>query len=75
MPLFLRDSRTIRLTDRGQTYLQTVRQALASLSEFSELNSGYAATPRVTISSPPTFARVVLLPRLKDFPRLKWRSI
>ena len=67
MPLFLRDSRAIRLTDKGQTYLLTVRQALESLSEFSALNSGRASAPRVTISSPPTFARVVLLPRLKDF--------
>src|SRR5207344_2695239 len=56
-----------RLTDKGQTYLLTVRQALESLSEFSALNSGRASAPRVTISSPPTFARVVLLPRLKDF--------
>ena len=29
MPLFLRDSRAIRLTDEGQTYLPTVRQAPA----------------------------------------------
>jgi DNA-binding transcriptional LysR family regulator len=58
MPLFLRDSRAIRLTDKDRL--------ICRRCEFSALNSG-ANAPRVTISSPPTFARVVLLPRLKDF--------
>jgi LysR family transcriptional regulator, glycine cleavage system transcriptional activator len=67
MPLFERHGRALKLTAKGQTYLVTVRQALDSLQQLSAPSSGHATAARVTISSPPTFARVVLLPRLQDF--------
>lgn len=65
-PLFQRDARGLKLTARGITYLALVRKALDSLQELSAQSRRDAALP-VTVAAPPTFARMVLMPRLKAF--------
>lgn len=64
------------LTAAGQSYLETVRGALHALSHFSEPR-GPAPRPRarLRLSSPPTFAAQILVPRLAtirmQFPQLE----
>lgn len=65
--LFLRDSRTIALSEFGRRYLEVVRGALQALNDFPMPSRGVAQQPRVKITVPPTFARFLLVPRLAEF--------
>ncbi|MFZ5509720.1 MAG: transcriptional regulator GcvA [Pseudomonadota bacterium] len=64
--LFQREARALALTARGVSYLALVRKALDSLQELA-LQGGGRAGLKVTVATPPTFARMVLMPRLPDF--------
>lgn len=62
--LFDRSPTGVRLTPAGQRTLQGVREAFDKLAQlFSTETQGM----RLTVGSPPTFARNLLIPRLPEF--------
>lgn len=62
--LFDRSPTGVRLTPAGQRTLQGVREAFDKLAQlFSTETPGM----RLTVGSPPTFARNLLIPRLPEF--------
>jgi DNA-binding transcriptional LysR family regulator len=65
--LFVRDSRSVGLTEFGRRYLDVVRSALRTLTDFPMPHRSASAPLRVKVTLPPTFARYLLLPRLADF--------
>ncbi len=65
--LFVRDGRSLRLSEFGHRYLEVVRSALRTLSDFPLPHRSAATLPRVKLTAPPTFARCLLMPRLADF--------
>ncbi|MDY7577960.1 LysR substrate-binding domain-containing protein [Herbaspirillum sp. RTI4] len=65
--LFHRDSRSISLSEFGRRYLDVVRSALRTLTEFPMPHRYPAAQPRVKIMLPPTFARHLFIPYLASF--------
>lgn len=65
--LFLRDGRTVSLSEFGRRYLDVVRAALRTLTDFPLPHRSVPAQPRVKITVPPTFARCLLVPRLAEF--------
>jgi len=65
--LFLRDGRAVTLSEFGRRYLDVVRAALRTLTDFPLPHRSAPAQPRVKITVPPTFARCLLVPRLDDF--------
>jgi DNA-binding transcriptional LysR family regulator len=68
--LFLRDGRNVGLSEFGRRYLDVVRQALRTLTDFPMPRRAASAQPRVKITVPPTFARYMLVPHLAEFARL-----
>ena len=64
--LFRRSTRTITLTATGETYLQTVKQVFALLTEGSR-QIGQAARASLGISLLASFASNWLMPRLDSF--------
>jgi DNA-binding transcriptional LysR family regulator len=65
--LFSRESRGLRLTGAGEIYAPLVNQALTVLAKATEQLPGRQATGTLAVSSAPTFASKVLLPRLGNF--------
>jgi DNA-binding transcriptional LysR family regulator len=65
--LFLRDGRTVTLSEFGRRYLDVVKAALRTLSDFPLPHRTAPAQPRIKITVPPTFARCLLVPRLAEF--------
>ena len=65
--LFLRDGRTMMLSEFGRRYLDVVRSALRTLTEFPLPHRSASAQPRLKVTVPPTFARYLLVPRLEEF--------
>lgn len=68
--LFIRDSRAVSLSEFGRRYLDVVRGALRSLSEFPLPHRNSPARPRIKVTVPPTFARYLLVPYLVEFTAL-----
>ncbi|MBC7413849.1 MAG: LysR family transcriptional regulator [Herminiimonas sp.] len=68
--LFLRDGRSISLSEFGRRYLEVVRGALRTLTDFPMPHRSAQVQPRIKVTAPPTFARYLLLPRLAAFTRL-----
>jgi DNA-binding transcriptional LysR family regulator len=73
--LFSRESRGLRITGAGEIYAPLVNQALSLLAEATDQLPGRRATGTLSISSAPTFANRILLPRLdafaKQFPDIR----
>jgi LysR family glycine cleavage system transcriptional activator len=73
LSLFTKVGGSVVLTPDGQSYLETVRGALYALSYFS--TRGRAEKLKLRLSSPPTFAARILIPRLEkirtNFPALQ----
>lgn len=67
--LFLRDGRTVNLSEFGRRYLEVVRGALRTLADFPLPHRNAGAQPRVKVTVTPTFARCLLVPRLGEFTR------
>lgn len=67
--LFLRDGRSLTLSEFGRRYLDVVRGALRSLAEFPLPHRNLNAQPRIKVTVTPTFARCLLVPRLEEFTR------
>lgn len=65
MALFTKVNGSIVLTPDGQSYLETVRGALYALSYFSTRGRAEKTKLKLRISSPPTFASRILVPRLE----------
>ncbi|HEY0857237.1 MAG TPA: LysR substrate-binding domain-containing protein [Albitalea sp.] len=70
--LFDRSPTGVRLTEAGQRYLLGVREAFDKLSHLSR--GGTPEVLRLSVGSPPTFARNLLIPRLPEFYR-QWPDI
>ena len=65
--LFHRHARRLRLTGAGEIYAPLVNQALSVLAKATDQLSGRKATGTLAVSSAPTFANKILLPRLEKF--------
>lgn len=65
--LFLRDNRSISLSEFGRRYLEVVRGALRTLTDFPMPHRSAQVQPRVKVTVPPTFARYLLVPNLNEF--------
>ena len=65
--LFIRDSRTVTLSEFGRRYLDVVRVALRALTDFPLPHKSAPLLPRVKITVPPTFTRYLLMPHLAKF--------
>jgi len=67
--LFVRTTRSIRLTEAGQAYAERCKKALFELAEAERDIGGRqsAATGRVRISVPTTYGHYRLLPRMAAF--------
>jgi LysR family transcriptional regulator, glycine cleavage system transcriptional activator len=65
--LFYREARGLRLTNAGEIYAPLVNQALSLLAKATEQVPGRKATGTLSVSSAPTFANKILLPRLEKF--------
>ena len=68
--LFLRDGRAIGLSEFGRRYLEVVRSALRTLTDFPMPHRSAAVQPRVKVTLPPTFARYMFIPHLAAFTSL-----
>lgn len=65
--LFTRDGRTIAVSEFGRRYLDVVRAALRTLTEFPLPHRNVPTQLRVKITVPPTFARYMFMPHLSEF--------
>lgn len=65
--IFVREARTVSLTEFGHRYLDVVRLALRTLTDFPLSNKLAQNQLRVKVTLPPTFARHMFMPRLKEF--------
>lgn len=65
--LFLREGRSLALSEFGHRYLEVVRTALRTLTDFPLPHRSAPAQPRIKLTVPPTFARCLLVPRLGEF--------
>jgi DNA-binding transcriptional LysR family regulator len=68
-PLFQRSPKALLTTPAGKDYLQQVAPVLGLLAAMPQHRRSAAPARRLRLSSPPTFARQVLVPRLEDFAR------
>ncbi len=66
-PLFNRSLRTLALTAAGREYLDQVRAALGLLAAVPLHRRQAQRVQRLRVSSPPTFARQILVPALTDY--------
>lgn len=65
--LFIRDGRSVGLSEFGRRYLDVVRAALRTLTDFPLPHKNAPPQQRVKITVPPTFARYLFIPRLSEF--------
>lgn len=68
--LFIRDGRNFGLSEFGRRYLEVVKTALRTLTDFPLPHRSKNAQLRVKVTLPPTFARCMLVPRLNEFAAL-----
>jgi LysR family glycine cleavage system transcriptional activator len=66
-PAFERGRPALSLTPTGAAYLIVVRKALAALEDVAAQTGEHLSKTRITMTAPPTFARMVILPQLKGF--------
>jgi LysR family transcriptional regulator, glycine cleavage system transcriptional activator len=66
-PLLLRGPRALTLTTTGREYLEQVRQALALLAGMPQHQRAQQRLQKLRVSTPPTFARQILVPGLESF--------
>jgi LysR family glycine cleavage system transcriptional activator len=66
-PAFDRSQRSLTLTPTGAAYLLAIKKALAALRDVAALTGNNPHTKRVAMTMPPTFARMIVLPRLRTF--------
>jgi LysR family transcriptional regulator, glycine cleavage system transcriptional activator len=66
-PLFERGAKALVLTVAGREYLQQAGAALALLTAMPQHQVQRRAVQRLRVTTPPTFARQVLVPALESF--------
>ena len=67
IPLFVRSTRHIRLSDEGRAYFEQVRPAIARLVDAERQVGGQGAAGRLRISLPTPYAHYRVLPLLPAF--------
>ncbi|MBK6864231.1 MAG: LysR family transcriptional regulator [Ideonella sp.] len=67
--LFARAAKPLALTAAGKEYLEQVRAALGLLAAMPQHRRAAQRSERLRVSSPPTFARQILVPRLEAYTR------
>ena len=67
--LFKRETRALALTAAGAQLYRAVRDGIAAIDRSVEQIRGISATPRVTVTTYPSFASLWLVPRLASFQR------
>lgn len=67
MPLFTRSAKALALTASGKEYLAQVAAALGLLTAMPLHRRATQRTQRLRVTTPPTFARQILVPRLESF--------
>ncbi|HJU71792.1 MAG TPA: LysR substrate-binding domain-containing protein [Paucimonas sp.] len=65
--LFSREGRAVALSEFGRRYLDVVRTALRTLTDFPLPHRSVPAQPRIKLTLPPTFARCLFMPALSEF--------
>ncbi|WP_353981255.1 LysR substrate-binding domain-containing protein [Salinicola endophyticus] len=65
--LFIRQGRRLRVSENGRLYAMQVRDALASLTEATQLIRSGGETTELTVSLLPSFGCAWLIPRLASF--------
>lgn len=70
MPLFLRASRRVELTQPGKDYLFTIAHMLAELERATERIGRKRQSTIITLDILPTLATMWLMPRLAQFSEL-----
>lgn len=74
--LLLRTTRSVRLTDAGERYLQDARNILASIAEANEAAAGVNAAPHgnLSVTAPLLFGKLFVMPcivrYLQDYPEV-----
>lgn len=68
-PLFTRGPKSLTLTAGGREYLEQVKAALALLAAMPQHQRANQRALKLRITTPPTFARQVLVPLLPRFTR------
>lgn len=68
-PLFTRHAKALALTPSGKEYLAQVSAALGLLAAMPLHQRAVQRTQRLRVTTPPTFARQILVPQLEDFTR------
>jgi DNA-binding transcriptional LysR family regulator len=66
-PVFQRGARALQLTAAGREYLHSVGQVLGLLSGMPQHRRTQQRLARLRVSTPPTFARQILVPHLSSF--------
>lgn len=66
-PLFVRSGKALSLTAEGKEYLASVSAALGLLAQVPLHQRAAQRQQRLRITTPPTFARQVLVPQLESF--------
>jgi DNA-binding transcriptional LysR family regulator len=66
-PLFTRSGKGLALTAQGKEYLEQVRAALGLLAAVPLHRRTAQRVQRLRVTTPPTFARQILVPRLPGF--------
>ena len=66
-PLFVRGTKGLQLSTAGREYLAQVGAALGLLAAMPQHRRQTQGAQKLRISSPPTFARQILVPRLESF--------
>lgn len=65
--VFERGTRSVMLTSTGAAYLITVRKALIALEDVAEQSGAAPRKKRLSLTMPPAFARMLMLPWLRLF--------
>jgi LysR family transcriptional regulator, glycine cleavage system transcriptional activator len=65
--VFERGAKALSLTAAGREYLQQVGGALALLSAMPQHQAPHQRVQRLRVTTPPTFARQILVPALESF--------
>src|SRR4051794_20030085 len=65
--LFIRNGRNVGLSEFGRRYLNVVREALRTLTDFPLPCRDTSAQLRIKLTVPPTFARHMLVPHFSKF--------
>lgn len=68
-PLLQRGGKTLALTAAGKEYLEQVRSALGLLAAMPLHQRAAQRVERLRVTTPPTFARQILVPQLEAFTR------